>query len=723
MLDELRRHAPTTVVVIEDVHWADEATLDLLKFLGRRIHRTPALLVISYRDDEVGPTHPLRVVLGHLPMTNVRRLHLAPLSSQAVDALAREAGAVGARSVDVTGGNPFFVTEVLAADRDTVPVTVRDAVMARAAGLSDGGARRLEPRRGGAHAHRALARRRATRPHPASVIEECRAIGMVQSDDGTLAFRHELARRAIEDALPEERRRALHANCLAALLRRGDGVASSARLVHHADIAGDDAALVRHGPIAAAHAASVGAHREAAALYARTLRVAGVLPMRERALLLEQYSVECYLSEPIDAACSARAEALAIWRALGDRLREGDALRWLSRLWWIRGVGADAERFATEALSVLEALPPGRELAMAYSNRSQLAMLAADVDGSVDWGTRAIAIAEPLGDMECVVNTLISVGTAEHTADRPGGMEKLERSLALALEHRYPECVVRAYTNITTNSSKKCEYDRAEVYLRDGLAYCEERDMVLWSLYLLAWRAHVQFERGNWARAEEDATAVLAQAHAAAISRIHALVVLARVRTHRGEAGWEALLDEARDLATSTGEPQRIWPVACARAEAAWLLGDVDRTANEAAIDWSMTNDVHVQCEDRSRHTRHAMWDRRGIRWEVGQLALWLWRANRLPPIQTSLSLAVERQIAGDWRAAADEWKRLGSPLQQAMALADADDEHALRRRWSCSRSSDQWQVARTCVAGCARWGFAESRAASARRPGATPRD
>jgi DNA-binding CsgD family transcriptional regulator len=205
--------------------------------------------------------------------------------------------------------------------------------------------------------------------------------------------------------------------------------------------------------------------------------------------------------------------------------------------------------------------------------------------------------------------------------------------------------------------------------------------MVSWSLYLLAWRAHVHFERGNWARAEDDANAVLAQTHAAAISRIHALVVLARIRAHRCDAGWEALLDEARNLATSTREPQRIWPVACARAEAAWLLGDLDRTAYEAAIDWSMTTDVDVQVgDDRSRHTRHPMWDRRGIRWEVGQLALWLWRASRLPPIQTSLSLAVERQISGDWRAAADEWQRLGSPLQQAMALADADDEQALRQ-------------------------------------------
>lgn len=658
MLDELRRDAPPTVVVVEDIHWADEATLDLLKFLSRRIQRTSALLVITFRDDEVGPTHPLRSFLGHLPPTDVRRLRLVPLSAQAVGALARDAGRSARRLHEVTGGNPFFVTEVLASNHDTVPVTVRDAVLARVAGLSDNA--------------RAVVELAAVTPlrierwliddvlsPPSAAIDECLAIGILQGDNDTLAFRHELARRAIEDSLFAERRRALHANCLTALLARGDDAVSAARLAHHAELAVDAAALYRYGAEAAAQAASVGAHRDAASLYERALRAADVLPLRERALLLERYSVECYLSEPIDAACSARAEALALWRQDGDRLREGDALRWLSRFWWFRGVRAEAERFGIEAVTVLEQLPPGRELAMAYANRAHLAMLAADADGAVDWGARAISLAEPLGDTECQVNTLITVGSAEHTADRPGGFEKLERSLALALEYGHPEPIARAYGNLATNCAKKCDYDRAEQYLRDGLAYCEARAMNSWSLYMLACRAHVRFERGDWTQAADDASSVLGEPRSPAICRIHAMVVLARVRMHRREPGWEALLDEARDLAIPTGERQRIMPVACARAESAWLLGDVDRVVREAMVGWAMTSAG-------------------SIRWEVGQLALYLWRANRLPETRTPLPLAVERQIAGDWRAAANEWERLGCPGQQAMALADAGEAEGL---------------------------------------------
>ncbi len=132
-LDELEREK--SLVVFEDMHWADEATLDLLKYLGRRIHRTHAMLAVTYRDDEVGPRHPLRYVIGDLPRTSTRRMVLAPLSESAVAELAARAERPSHGLHGITGGNPLFVTEVLAAAVDTVPATVRDAALARAARL------------------------------------------------------------------------------------------------------------------------------------------------------------------------------------------------------------------------------------------------------------------------------------------------------------------------------------------------------------------------------------------------------------------------------------------------------------------------------------------------------------------------------------------------------------------------------------------------------------
>lgn len=134
-LDEVRGHAPPAVVVFEDVHWTDEATLDLLKFVGRRIRQGLGLVVATYRDDEVGPGHPLRRVLGELSPDAVRRIRLPLLSASAVEQLALRAGRPSAGLHALTGGNPFFVTEVLGAESQVVPASVQDAVFARATRL------------------------------------------------------------------------------------------------------------------------------------------------------------------------------------------------------------------------------------------------------------------------------------------------------------------------------------------------------------------------------------------------------------------------------------------------------------------------------------------------------------------------------------------------------------------------------------------------------------
>src|ERR1700676_3062410 len=199
-LDELEREK--ALVVFEDMHWADEATLDLLKYLGRRIHRTHSLLTVTYRDDEVGPRHPLRSVMGDLPRASVRRMSLPPLSATAVERLARRAGRSSEGLHSATGGSPLFVTEALAAGADCVPATVRDAVLARAARLSSAARDiaelvcvvpgKTEP----------WLLEQTVGPDNAG-IEGCLSIGMVRSEDGSIAYRHELARRAFEDSLSQ----------------------------------------------------------------------------------------------------------------------------------------------------------------------------------------------------------------------------------------------------------------------------------------------------------------------------------------------------------------------------------------------------------------------------------------------------------------------------------------------------------------------------------------
>src|SRR5262245_15631477 len=161
-----------TIVVIEDVHWADEATLDLLKFLGRRMQQIPVLLLITYRDDEIGPGHPLWFVLGDLPSRTTKRLHLPPFSREAVATLAHKAHRSGDELYRVTGGNPFYVTEALASGDSGVPETVRAAVLARVAHLSPAG-RAVLDLASVVPAQTDLWLVEAILPQSASAIEEC----------------------------------------------------------------------------------------------------------------------------------------------------------------------------------------------------------------------------------------------------------------------------------------------------------------------------------------------------------------------------------------------------------------------------------------------------------------------------------------------------------------------------------------------------------------------
>jgi DNA-binding CsgD family transcriptional regulator len=669
LLERLLAARVATVLVIEDVHWADEATLDLLRFLARRLGPAPVLLVVTYRDDEVGPLHPMQLVAGDLATSAlVRRLRLAPLSRQGVAVLAGPHGVDPDALYETTGGNPFFVTEVLAADDAAIPATVLDAVLARAARLSPPARKVLD-----AAAVMAppvgtwlLAEAAAAAPDH---VDECVAAGMLREEAGGVGFRHELARLAVERALAPGRRAELHRRALAGLLAQPSAAPDPARLAHHAEAAGDAAAVLDHAPAAARRAAGLGAHREAAAQYARALRFAGGLAPAALAELLERHSYECYLTDQHEDATASRRRALGCWRELGDRRREGDTLRWLSRLAWFQGRRAEAERAGREAVKLLEGLAPGPELAMAYSNLSQLAMLAEGTDEAVAWGGRAIGLAERLGQPEILAHALNNVGTAEMCDLRPSGRPTLERSLALALANGLEEHVARAYTNLASTALNQRAYALAARYRDQGIRYCAERDLDTWGLAMLADQARADLDHGRWTEATRTVEAVLRDPRTSPPSRIDALVVLGLLRARRGDPRVWAPLDEALVLGTGTGEPgelQRFGPVAAARAEAAWLEGDPApaRAVVEAALD----------LVDRTR----------SYAWLAGELAFWLRRQggpDRLPAggLAEGVAEPFVLQMTGDWEAAAERWRALGCPYEAAGALADSDQEGQLR--------------------------------------------
>jgi DNA-binding CsgD family transcriptional regulator/tetratricopeptide (TPR) repeat protein len=649
------------IVVLEDLHWADEATLDVVRLLARKVEPVPALVLATYRDDGLDRTHPLTIVLGELATAPAAgRLAVPPLSAEAVGALAEPYGIDGEDLYRQTRGNPFFVTEVLAAGSGPVPPTVRDAVLARAARLREP-ARRLLEAIAIATPHAEVWFLEALAPDQLGHLEECLASGMVAADGDGVAFRHELARLAVEDALPPDRRVALHRAAAAALSAAPGADANAARIAHHADVAGDIATVLRAAPAAAARAASVGAHREAAAQYARALRFAGERPRDEQADLLERRAYEGYLTGDFDEAIAAQEQALAHRRALGDRSLEGDCLRSLSRLYRFLGRTGEAAEVGLQAVASLEALPPSRELALAYVNLGHLYAVAEQVDEAAMWSEKALDLGQRLDDVEARVYALTNLGAIEVLTDDPAAPRTLRESLDQALRAGLEENAGRAYLNLVWWPLLHRRHALVDRYLDAAMEYCTEHGLDLWRMFLVAAHARVQLERGHWVAAAELAELALRDRRTFPVPRVLALTVLALVRARRGDPGAWPLLDEARDLALPTGELQRIGPAAAARAEAAWLEGRHEVAAAEAAGALELAA-------------------RRRAAWAAGELACWRRRAGIEEAVAAPIAEPYAAELAREPQCAADLWAEHACPYDAAIALAGSDDEDALRR-------------------------------------------
>lgn len=650
--------SPATIFVLEDVHWADEATLDVLRLLARRLETVPVLVVASYRDDELDDTHPLRLVLGELATSQaVGRIKLTRLSVGAVAQLAEPYGVDVDELYRKTAGNPFFVVEALAGGAERIPDTVRDAVLARAARLSSAGKMLLEavavvPPQAELWLLKALA---AEADDP---LDECFTSGMLAFESAGVAFRHELARLAVEESIPPHRKVSLHSAALAALSDPPAGAPDLARLAHHAEAAGDADAVLRFAPAAAARAASLGAYREAAAQYARALRFGDRLSPGERAELLERRSHACYLTDQNDAAVEAIEGALECRRTLGERLQEGDSLRWLSQILWCPGRTAEAGRTAREAVTLLEELPPGRELAMAYANLAATFQYAARSEEAVTWAGRALELAERLEDTEISIHALTTIGGCESLEE---GWEKLERSADLARQAGLDEPVARALLSLVGMALGNRRYDLVARHLQADIDYCSQRGLERDRRYGLAARARVELDQGRWAEALDSAEAVLGVPLTSISPRIGGLVVLGLVRARTGDPGHRAPLEEAWALAEPTGELPRLGQVAAARAEAAWLAGDRDAVvaATEGALELALER----------------KWG-----WLAGELADWNRRAGVAREIPAETAEPYALQFAGEWARAAELWREIGCPYEAALALADADEEEPLRR-------------------------------------------
>jgi len=652
LFDALRAELDTSpaVVVLEDLHWADEATLDVVRVLGRRIESVPALVVVTYREEALAPDHPLRILLGDLArVPGLSRLTVEPFSPAAVVELAAGYEVDAAELHRLTGGNPFYVSEVLDAGGGEVPATVSDAVHARASRLSPDARHVLEAVSIAPPAVELWLLDRVC-GEAAGAVDECFAGAILAERGDGIGFRHELARASIESALGPARRRELHRALLAALASSPEG-ADPARLAHHAEGAGEAAAVLELAPAAAHRAAQLGAHREAAAQYARALRFAGPRPPEERARLLSRLADAQYATDDQVDSIASWNRAIDCYREAGDVAGEAESQCRLVTNYACRGAMEDARAAGARAVELAESLGDHPVVGEAYASMALLGLYDGIFDACIDWGQRGAAIAAAAGDGETLVDAMTSAGSAEFFRDGAAS-GTLAQALSEARSRQLVSGIPRALHNLAAGAVEHNVHDLANRSIEEGLAHCADHDLDMWTLALLGLKARSQLNQGHFEVAAEVGSQLADDLHDSPAPRFEGLQVLALVRARRGDPGVQPALDQAMAMGCPADEVDWAGPLAVTRAEIAWLEGRADQI-----------DEITAPAFQLARATA-------SVPWVLGALAGWRRRAgltDRMRGPRPAEPWALE--LAGRHAAAVAAWDRLGRPYEAAIAL------------------------------------------------------
>ena len=655
LLASVAGHQALPVLVFEDVHWADEATLDLLRFLGKRMRTLPVLLLVTYRDDEIVPGHPLRRCLAQLATErSTRRIDVPRLTTAAVRVLAAGSGLSAEELHHLTSGNPFFLTEVLREPGSSLPASAREAVLGRIDGLSRQARRALDVA--------ALLGTRVglpmlnevAQPSP-DAVDELVDSGLLVADGPGLRFRHEITRRTVEDSLPPHRSAPLHGRILALL--RASGSDDDARLAYHAEGASDAKAAQAHATLAARRAAELGAHRESAMQYERALRWAGAGDDRTRALLLDGLATEYGLLDRWADALDTRESALELWRAVGDRLREGDGLRQLATAFWRLCFGPESVASLADSVAILEPLGVSEELARALALSAAFQSGDGEIETAVELGRRAQGLAEQLGLPDLVSDVMNTLACCELSLGRPW-LPSMEGALAVAVEAGASQSAGRGYANLQALATACLDFGLAQQAYDEGLDYCEAHDIPTYANCLIGGQVVVLESTGRFEEAVALGLGRMAAADLSPVNRLSTHISVGKILARRGDPAAWVQLDTALQDALALDEAQYLALVHLARTEAHWLEGD-HQAAVAACLSAAKTHD---RIDKSSR----------------GQLGTWLARLG-LDPVPGPVEPAYAAHLAEDVPPAVRTWEELGCPYDAALALLDGPDEEQWR--------------------------------------------
>ncbi len=649
LLEELAAEPPS-VLVVEDIHWADDATLDVLGYAARRIEPLQAALVLTFRDDEIDAQHPLQRFLGMLVGCPVHRLALAPLSRDAVRRLCAGTGADAEALHRVTRGNPFFVTEALASPHDAVPVTVVEAVLARVQRLGPECREALDqlavvPSRVGLDlAARLLGPR-------FDALTEAELAGVLEIRPDSLAFRHELARRAIERSLPAIRRRELNAAVVQAL--RAEPRPERARVMHHAVEAGDVDSILAVGPSAAREAAQAGSHRQALAQFESVLPHMHGLPARERAQVLDAYGWELYNAHRFREAVAAGLEAAWLYEQVRDPVALGECLTRVSRHLFMAGETDEAQHSAEWAVTILQ--PTGNGAALAHASVYEGAILAITDEpqraATILTSARELAIRADRLDLAAL--SLNYLGMARVELGDPDGLQLLRQSIMAAVDARQYEYAARGYCNLAEMLCRSGDLDELDACVHDGLRFARERGFWSHAYGLELHRCVVLVRRGRWEPALDGLRALVEGVDDPGMLYAYSVPWLGRLLARLGDETAPELLAAAWEHARRQRLLIGVAYAGLAYLEWAWLAGRTD-----------VARQVGSVLLPRTAHPGAAPFR--------AELLRYLARAGEPAGPFDGCPEPWAAGLRGDWRAAAAGWETAGDPYERALELVES---------------------------------------------------
>jgi DNA-binding CsgD family transcriptional regulator len=648
--------AEPSILVIEDAQWLDEASIDVLRFLLRRLEAIPVLLLITYRDGEIDPGHPLRPVLGDLArLSPGSTTVLPPMSLEGVERLLAGTDVDATAALELTGGNAFFVSEIARQRGPGLPSSVRNAVLA---GVSDLSTEDLEALQLVAVAPDGLDDRLLPELElDLPTLRRLDATGLLTRSRRGIAFRHELARLAVEASIPMGGAAQLHARILDALERCGSD--EYAVMTHHALAAADGERISRDAQRAADQAIRAGSHTEAVAFLRRALEHhAG--PPGERARLLQRLSFEEYMVNRLDDAIDSIAAAQRIWGEIGDSTGEAQAFDRRATYEYYAGRSGIAEEHVRRATAVARqgAAEQGGHAMQSYGHalatRAYLAFRRSDFDVAARCERDAVAIAAELDDEVLRIRSRTIDATAAVARGDPGARAALLALVDEAMERSLDEIASMGLSNLVSIDVEQCRFREAEELLTRSLPFTVERDIKICNAWQTAVRSRLHLVRGRWEAALEDARRLLEE-DAPPLTLVWPHLVVGLVELRRSGDGGDDL-DAAWQLATRLGEPSARLAVLSALTERMWLTGGDDPRLRDPIGDL----DGGPIPPD--------------LVWSYGSWAVWLARLGHPLDLPSSIPEPFRSALEGSSSEASARWEQLGAPFDRALAAVDSDD-------------------------------------------------